>query len=974
MTGRVIDFGVSPAEQLKASVGGQVIDFGESPNEEIARIANEKRIEALEGGVPQAFPEVPSLPDASVPSSGGEGVTMGEEIRQAVSPILNPVMEVVDTINNTVYGTAYDAFVRTPAYWASTGYENIKNLVQAADPNVDYAGFEWGSAPDVPEILKNKTFVADEDTERFLDRGGKYAAYGMNITAASRAYINALGQGFLKWNKKGARLNPVTGKTMTGSEGARVGITRQLSQQKMPTEVELALRMAGAGYLAEELSGSTSPLISIPAELLAAVLRKPTTYFDIATGLTRSADTGTAIAEKRVLTQFEKKFGVEDMDSAASRAKGLATDPYEAKLALEAAEKTGDDVVLSVAQQTDDAGLFVGERALAAEDSIFAGRIDDQLDQAQYSIAKEMEALLDPSTGTYNWKALEELLPKVQEDLLAGVDDRVRIAHEELATMLNIFGGDKTKMAKEFNRQFEKVFADINKQEDKLWGPINRAGFQLDTTGFKRAINDIVVNSNRETVLPAEKFAEYLGAGLMRTDRGWKTVPLSFKGDKQFKPKYPIVWPKVPMGDKQSPQVMKTIRTSLNEMVRDPNITVDVDAAVKAQDAAVNALTDGLGSVPQQFRNNYLAATAYSKKLHTTFTHGTLMPKVKKAVPEKKLEIATGGQTKSESDMNVVAREFDEMLNLAPPRSQEAQSQMLKSAEASLKAKFAEQVDPTDIASFDAFIAAHKTAFKRFPEAGRMIKAARAKAKRQGAVVKNRELKAEAARVDIFSNLVGKTPDEVMDTILKSAEPLKNARRLRLMLGKSDDAKTAWQDAVSRRIVGQSMEFIAAQAAGKGSSKIVNKAKFDETMTELQPLLETFKGKELKGLQMLQGRLKSLNKSLSAKGAAALEGYEPPLALILASKVGGIKAINMLFGSSSIVLSGTASNLATQSLQKLGYAKADKILKEAYKNPDLMKILLSRNITQTNLKELNSGKYVVGRTLYKILTGEVTEE
>jgi len=233
MTGRVIDFGVSPAEQLKASVGGQVIDFGESPNEEIARIANEKRIEALTGETPQAFPEVPSLPDASVPSSGGEGVTMGEEIRQAVSPVLNPVMEVVDTINNTVYGTAYDAFVRTPAYWASTGYENMKNLVQAADPNVDYAGLEWGSAPDVPEILKNKTFVADEDTERFLDRGGKYAAYGMNITAASRAYINALGQGFLKWNKKGARLNPVTGKTMTGTEGARVGITRQLSQQKM---------------------------------------------------------------------------------------------------------------------------------------------------------------------------------------------------------------------------------------------------------------------------------------------------------------------------------------------------------------------------------------------------------------------------------------------------------------------------------------------------------------------------------------------------------------------------------------------------------------------------------------------------------------------------------------------------------------------------------------------------------------------
>jgi hypothetical protein len=974
MTGRVIDFGVSPAEQLKASVGGQVVDFGESPNEEIARIANEKRIEALEGGVPEAFPEVPSLPNDSVPSSGGEGVTMGEEIRQAVSPVLNPVMEVVDTINNTVYGTAYDAFVRTPAYWASTGYENIKNVVQAADPNVDYEGLEWGSAPDIPDILKNKTFVADEDTERFLDRGGQYAGIGMNVTAAARVFVNQLGKGLLKWNKKGARLDPVTGKTMTGVEGGRVGIARELSRQKMPTEVEQALRMAGAGFVAGELAESDSPLISIPAELAAAVLRKPATYFDIATGLTRSADTGTEVAAKRVKTQFEKQFGVDVMDTAASRAKGLADDGYEAELALRAAQKSGDDEVLSVAQQTDDAGLLVGERALAAEDAVFAGKIDDQLDQAQYSLAKEMEALLDPTTGAYNWKAVEELLPKIKDDLLSGVDDRVRIAHEEMAAMLNIFGGDKTKMSKEFNRQFEKVFADINKQEDKLWGPINRAGFQLDTTGFKRAINDIVEKSNRETALPAEKFAEYLGAGLMRTDKGWKTVPLSLKGDKKFKPKYPIVWPKVPMGDKQSPQVMKTIRTSLNEMVRDPNITVDVDAAVKAQDAAVQALTDGVGTVPAAFRNSYLAATAYSKKSHETFTHGTLMPKVKKAVPEKKLEIAMAGQTKSESDMNIVAREFEEVLNLAPPRSQQAQSQMLKSAEASLKAKFAEQVDPTDIASFDAFIAAHKTAFKRFPEAGRMIKAARAKAKRQGVVVKNRELKAEAARVDIFTNLVGKTPDEVMDTILKSAEPMKNARRFRLMLGKSPEAKTAFQDAVARRVIGQSLEFITAQVKGKGTIEVINKAKFDKTLDELSPLLETFKGKELKGLKMLQGQLKSLEKTLSAKGAEALEDYSPPLALRLAAQLGGIKAVNLLFGSSSIVLAGTASNQATQALQRLGYAQADKVLKEAYRNPELMKILLSRNITQTQLKELNSGKYVVGRTLYKILTGEAVEE
>ena len=61
---------------------------------------------------------------------------------------------------------------------------------------------------------------------------------------------------------------------------------------------------------------------------------------------------------------------------------------------------------------------------------------------------------------------------------------------------------------------------------------------------------------------------------------------------------------------------------------------------------------------------------------------GLLMPKVVKAVPEKKLETAVSGATKSETDINVVTREFEEVFNLATPNSSAAQSSMLKSAEA----------------------------------------------------------------------------------------------------------------------------------------------------------------------------------------------------------------------------------------------------------------------------------------------------
>lgn len=972
----VYDFGASSSTKTS---GGTVYNFGPTANQAIANAANQAKLTALATST-WTPSQLPSVDDEDTNNVDEQGFLsrLAEDVAYRVSPFLNPVWEVMDTINNVTYGTVYDAAVRAPVILGTTVYENIKNLAESSDPEVD---FEWesGTNPGIPDLLKNKTFVHDPDAERFYDKAGTYTAYGLNMNAASKAFVNALGKNVLRYTNKGAKLNPVTGKPFTGVEGGRVGIVRDVAQRKGMTEAKEALIMTGAGYLASETTGSESPLITIPAEIAAVVAsaRKPTTYLDIATGILRSADTGLEIQQKKVLDAFEKKFGEANMDTAASKARGLSTDPYEAQLALETvetAQKSGRDQVLSVSQQIDDPGLLVAERQLALEDPIFAGSLDDQMDQAQYSLTKELNELLNPTTGTYNWEALESFLPKLKDDLLSTVDDRVRIAQENLESMLKIYDGDVTKISAEFDRQFNKVLKDVYKQEDVLWSPINKAGFKIDVTNFKQTIADIVKKANRETNIPAKQFAEYLGAGLQRTDKGWKIIPLSLKGSKEMKGQPKVIWPAVPMGDTQSPQVMKSIRTNLNEMVRDPNIAVDKGSAVEAQAAAVDVLTNNLDSIPVMFRNQYETATAYSKKVHDTFTRGKVIPQVVKAVPEKRLEVATGGAAAKETDVNVIAREFGEVFDLSTTRSKEAQSRMLKSADAMFKAKFAQQVDVNDIASFDAFIAQHKTWFSRFPETGKMIKEARAKAKRLGKTVQNRELKAEAARLDIFTNMTGKNPDQVMDSILTSANPLKNARRLRMKLAKSPESLQVFQDALSRRLVGQSLASIEAQVAGKGTRELANAARLGKVMTDLDPLIKTFKGKNLEGLELLLKDFKQLEKSLSTKGVAAMEGYQPHWAAQAAAKLGGVKAVNILFGSSSIVLSGAASNLATKSLQRLGYAEADAILKEAYRNPELMKILLSRNITQTQLNKLDSGAYVTGKTLFKSLTGEMNEE
>jgi hypothetical protein len=938
------------------------------PNETIQELDTRERLTVL--------PELGG--EDTPPRNKGFFEEVGEDIERTLSPFTYPVLEVMNAFNTHVGGTLYDAAVRAPYLIGSTGYENIKNMVQAVDSSdID---FEWeaGQNLTIPEVFKNQSYVSDPDMADYYDKVGLYTSLGVGTNAVAAKHISNLGKGLFQFNKKGARLNPVTGKPMTGVEGTRASITRDLANNPLRTEVDLAVRMATGGYVASELTGSDSLAVSLPAEIAAGIFRRSPTYYDLNTGVTRNADTGTEVLNKNTLSLFEKKYGVDNLRLASGRVRESATDPYEAHLALEAAESAskagGVENNLSVAQNMDDSGLLVLERALAVEDPAFAGSINDQIDQAQYSLTQELSKLLNPETGTYNWEAIEKLLPQIEKDLLSGVDDRVRIARENLESLLPLYNGDVTKMSKEFNREFKKVFDDISKQEDALWKPINDSGFQINVVPFKRAILDIVKNSNRETNLPVEKFAEFLGMGLMRTDKGWQTVPLSMKGSKQLKKMPPVIFPKVPMGDEQSPQVMKTIRTVLNEMVRDPNISVDKDSAVKAQQAAVDILTNNLDNVPKSFRDSYLAATSYSKKVHDTFGRGTVMPKVIKAVPEKKLETAVGGATKSETDINVVAREFEEVFNLTTPASDAAQSSMLKSAEAMFLAKFAQQVDASDLATFDAFIAQHKTWFKRFPEVGNMIKDARKKAVKAGASVKNAELKAEAARLDVFVGLTGKSPNEIMDVVLKSSNPLTNARRLKAKLGQDPRALEVFQDGISRRIVGQAMDSIAAQVKGGGKIDVAQLSKLNQSLKELDPLVQVFKSKgQMEGLDMLLRQFKSLEKALSAKGAKGLK-FEPSIATATAAKLGGIKLVNTLFGSASIVLAGTASNSATAFLKNMGYAQANKIMKEAYKNPELMKILLSRDITEAQLKKLNSGQFQTGRTLYRGLMGLTQEE
>lgn len=940
------------------------------PNQALAQQQAAQQQAQLMGGssaIPTSFPEVPSVEDDTTPT-GGEGVTLGEEIAYRVSPFVNPVMEVIDAINNTTYGTAFD-LLRTATWAGSVVTKNAQEIIESAITGDEYE-YQPGVVLDTPDILKNKSFVDDPEMEAFLDKGGYYAGLGMNINAASRALVNNLGRGMQKWSKSGSRLDPKTGKPFLGTESVSQGITRSISQSSMPTETKIGLAMAAGGEIAKELSGSESPVIGFVGELAAglASAASPAKYVDTATGIVRFAETGAEIPAKTILDEYEKKYGRDAINMAKRRARGSTESPVEAKQALEA-----PDIRFAPAMQTEDAGLLTLERSLARADKMFQGHVDEQIDQAQYSLAKELEALIDPQTGTYNWQALSDFLAKNSDELVAQVDDRVIAAQQELAGLLKVYDGDVTKMSKEFSRVYDELVTDIKTQENNLWEPIVNSGYQLETAGFQEAIKEIILNANSQTVLPVKEFAEYIGMGILRTGKGYKLVPLNMQGDKSLK-NAEVTFPKkgVFLQPKESPSVLKTIRTNLNELVRDPNIRVDRGAAIKAQDAAVKALEGSVDSAPTGIRDAYRAATSFSRKVHNTLSGEGVFPKVTKAVDEKKLETLMKGQT--QTDMAVVSRELAELFGLATPNSTEAQSKALKLAESMLMAKFQTQVDPTDLASFDAFISAHKDWFARFPESAKVIKAARAKAARLGRTIKNRELKAEQAKNDAFVQVAGMSPNQVMDTILSSPNPNQMAARFKRLFSGKDNKQVmeTFREGIARRLLDSTMKNIEARVSGRGTMEVVDPVKYRQTLKQLDPLLKVFKVKEYPGLQMLEKDLKRVEKALSAKGS--IDGEELNVGISLLAKVGTYRLINEIFGASSLVVGGTASNFVTKKIQNANQGVANAIIIDGLKNPELMKILLSPEITETQIAALRAGKFATGRTLFKLLSEKTEDE
>jgi len=133
--------------------------------------------------------------------------------------------------------------------------------------------------------------------------------------------------------------------------------------------------------------------------------------------------------------------------------------------------------------------------------------------------------------------------------------------------------------------------------------------------------------------------------------------------------------------------------------------------------------------------------------------------------------------------------------------------------------------------------------------------------------------------------------------------------------------------------------------------------------------------KEMQGLKRLYNHSVMVANSIQAKrGAGPIETGRTNTMNVLAAKIVALKAVNFFAGSQSIVLANTASNAATRAVNSLSQDVAESIVKESLRNDELMKILLSPNITDNQLKMLNSDRFQTGRVLFKALAEKGRDE
>lgn len=860
--------------------------------------------------------------------------------------VANPLLEVMDAVNANTYGTVYDIGAGLAMVGNKT-YNKVQEMT--GGEQVDWS-------PIKPDILRNKQFVADDDSAAMYDTAALFATYGVAFKGIAQQIVS-------KW--KPQFIAPTTPKTVRGrvAQDIRQGgkeLARMTAESPLTVEAGVALTAAAAG------AGVENPTTKMLVELVGGV------GFGLVKGLAEGTPQAISAAER-----IAQEYGVtvKEVEDAAALLRQAAENPNKAANALEAG-----DSALSTAAQTGDTGILTLERTLAQESAALGVRADEGIDLAAKSLMEELKSITNPD-GSINSEAFTAFVTKRIDNVVTQIDDRIALAHrriQEIQTSGDLNAADISRAAK---AEMDALISDIAQQEKVLWKPISESQVAIDTTPMKQAVQTMLkeLGPNQELDNAAKESIErILGVRIGKTDKGWEVqrvkdkktgevsvVPVNsaetLEASRQgLKSPFKYTLPRL-----ESPSVIAEERSRLLRVLRALQQSPDSKSASvnpklysDLQQILIDGLEEGVQSVAPNLRQDYLNALKFTKAKHSVLDRSTIVSTAKKAPQEKVLEtlVPVGGRsTAAEAAQGTASREVQELFKLwkeaGEPKGNS--SNVVKSMQQYLLRRFA-AIDATDADSINLWLDENRTFLNEFPELGAAIRGAVNKIKANVAQTSTLEGRKNRALNSKFVALTkGKTPVQVIQGILDSDNPVKNANRLALRLAKDPDAKLAMKRTVGEQVL-REMTTWAEQSATRGAAqKEVNYKSLSDAMDAYSPLLNRFFTKdEIANLNYARSELIKVSMARAAKGAATPKEASTAMDLLanVAVRTGLYKLLSATTGVSSFAITGAVGKLASKVTTRLAQGEAKELLEMAMKNKELMKLLLDPKITMDKLE------------------------
>tara|TARA_R110000823_G_C15942990_1_gene500663 strand:+ start:1278 stop:3968 length:2691 start_codon:yes stop_codon:yes gene_type:complete len=843
------------------------------------------RVQPLPGEIPEPYSNN-FVPSGPRESSKGPM----ESVSGVLSPFTNPALDFMSGVNKIATGIVDFAIT-----------EPIEAVFRLSGSDIDI--------PQISDTLSNKTFSGG-DAGKFYESGGEFAGIGVGINAAIAKQVqNVTKQAY---------------KNFIGTDGILLGFGKEVAKTPLSKEALAGVGAATGG----EIGKVAGPLGELAGNLLGGGL--------VFSGSKQTKD----------VSKIQRKAALVVKDFTE---KG----PNQALTNL---EKRNNRIGLTSAQKTDDPLIMQLERDLAVLDNTLQGKIDTNFRLAQKSLQTEIQEILQPQKGdipknqdgSIDKGYLSRFYQGRKNDLMNQLDDRIRIAHENMVSQASIIKKDPILLSRASKNELNKMLDDVGGQERKLWSVIKDDAYVSKQPVVEAATN-MIKNADKSSRLPVAELEFILGKKVTRGENGWKIGTKDLENGVFLK-------------DFDRASEMMTLRSNLLADSRQQNLgTASTPVSVKylseLQSATMKTLDNPL-MADENVRGAYDTAREFSRRSHEIFDKG-LIGKVLstnrggESVPAEGTlktllssgEIAQAQATKELTELSLLYESIG--------GSSVRESKILKSATQFLANNFREKV--TDVNSAQKWMVENRQALKSFPQLKNAVDEAFAGINKESSKIATAELRKELVGKTLISKLIGQSGKKAIKSVLNSIDPIATARELKRSLVKEPEAIAVFKSDIADYIIERIL--IASKSTGTDPAEQISKEKMIKVVNkELGPLIKQF---------YLKGDRNRLNKILSDVASITISNSRKPKSLPpqrngLIDIVGRLtavttvsKAARSVGGGGSIVLQSRAAELGRSITDDLTDTQVRKILVKAMTNDDVMKVLLKTNINTTDKATLS---------------------